>query len=67
MVGTTRYKPVVLVLSLSPDRNYTAVDRAHGREELVLDSDRRERDCREKTFFSDTCFLHALVGQTMQQ
>ena len=65
MLGMTRYKAVVFILSLNPDRNYTVVDRAHGREELVPDGDRRERDCAEKTVFSDTCFLHGLVGQTM--
>ena len=65
MLGTARYKAVVFVLSLNPDRNYTVVDRACGREEVVPDSDRRERCCAQKTVFSDTCFLHGVVGQTM--
>lgn len=67
MLGMTRYKAVILILSLNPGRNYTVVDRAYGREELVLDSDRRESDCTEKTGFLGTCFLHRLVGQTIRR
>lgn len=63
MLGMTRYKTVILVLSLDPDRNYTVVDSAHGSEKLLPDNNRRERDCTENTGFSDTVFNMDLWGR----
>lgn len=44
----SNYEAVLFILYLTPDRIYIVVDRAHGREELVLDGDRRKRLCREE-------------------
>lgn len=41
---------MLFILYLTPDRSYIVVDRAHGREELLLNVDRRKRLCREVLF-----------------
>lgn len=65
MLGMTRYKAVVFILSLNPDRNHTVVDRAHGREELLPYGDRRGRGCTERQSFQIPVFSMGLWAQTM--